>query len=127
MQYERIRPDKPDNWTSAPGQEDSVEFKKEDASIEETILKLEKRLRALEARVNSNPILHFADGTEKRSSGPKHYLLDLLADRSRNDLSPKDAENWELILRCKWAEEPGGGRLVELIQSVHEPADAEER
>ena len=45
-------------------------------------MKLEKRLRAVEAKMSSDPtILHFADGTEKKIYGRKHYLLQLLSPR----------------------------------------------
>ena len=82
-------------------------------------MKLEKRLRAVEAKMSSNPtILHFADGTEKKIYEGKHYLLHLFTGASERTLSPRDAKNLDLILKCKWAEERGGGRLVEAIQSV---------
>jgi hypothetical protein len=82
-------------------------------------VKLEKRLRAVEAKMSSNPtILHFADGTEKKIYGRKDYLLQLFIAASGQNLSPRDAKNLDLILKCKRSEERGGGRLVEAIKSV---------
>jgi hypothetical protein len=81
-------------------------------------VKIEKRLRALEARLSSEPVvLGFADGSTKEICGPRHFLLDLFcATRSGADLSPVQAEQLDLIRQSVSAREPGGGHMVELVR-----------
>ncbi|MGD1092675.1 MAG: hypothetical protein ABSB35_11890 [Bryobacteraceae bacterium] len=83
-------------------------------------MRLAARLRKLETRVSSEPIvLHFADGSTKEIRGPGDYLLDLFAGATGGtDLSPRQAEHVDLILRCAHSEEPGGGRMVEVMQAL---------
>jgi len=82
-------------------------------------LKLEHRLRALEASLIAEPvILVFADGSTKRITGPRYFLLDLFCASSHRgpDLSPVQAKQLDLIHRSVSAQEPGGGHMVELIR-----------
>lgn len=83
-------------------------------------MKFEKRLRALEAKMLTEPVtLHFADGTTTELHGEHDLLLHLFcASCSGADLDSRDARQLDLIRRCVAAEEPGGGRMVELIQGV---------
>lgn len=86
-------------------------------------MKLEKRVKALEARLLADSVLlHFADGSTRLIMGRRYFLLDLFA-RESVDLSPTEAAQLDLIRRCVAAEEPGGARLVELMQSVMGPPD----
>ena len=82
-------------------------------------MKLEKRLRALEARLIAAPvILIFADGSTEEICGPRYFLLDLFRASSDigPDLSPVQAEQLDLIRRSVSAQEPGGGHRIELIR-----------
>jgi len=81
---------------------------------------LEKRIRALEARLVSDPvILHFADGSAKEIRGQGDFLLDLFAGAcSGAELSPVRTAQLDLIRKSVDVEEPGGGRLTELLRSI---------
>jgi len=83
-------------------------------------MRLEKRLRALEARLVSNPVLlDFADGTTREIHGRADYLLDLFAGAcGHQNLSSKQSTDLELIRQCLSAREPGGGHMVEVIQCL---------
>ena len=86
-------------------------------------MKLEKRIEALESKLLSAPVkLHFADGSTRFLYGPRDFMLDLIA-RASSDLTPTQVEQLDLIRRCTSAEEPGGARLVELIQSMDGPTE----
>jgi len=90
-------------------------------------MKFEKRLRALEAQMISVPVvLFFVDGTEQAISGERNFLVRLLGGVCRGgDLSTGQIAELALIRQCKDSTEPGGGRLVELIQCLlHAHADA---
>jgi hypothetical protein len=83
-------------------------------------MRLDARLRKLEARVSWDPIvLYFADGSTREIRGPGDYLLELFAGAFGGaNLSPRQAEHVDLILRCAHSEEPGGGRMVEVMQAL---------
>jgi hypothetical protein len=83
-------------------------------------MRLDARLRKLEARVRLEPIvLYFADGSMREICGPGDYLLDLFAGAIGGaDLSAREAEHVDLILRCAHAEEPGGARMVEVMKAL---------
>jgi hypothetical protein len=94
-----------------------------------TMKSMERRIEALEARLNSDPvILHFADGSTQELRGPRYFLFDLLGAVGRADISASQAAQLEAVRRSLWAEEPGGGRLTEVIrilpESVEEESDA---
>jgi hypothetical protein len=83
-------------------------------------MKVEKRLRALEARLLSDPVtLYLADGTMQILYGPKDFLLNLVADACRRtDFAPGQTAQLELIRRSVAAQEPGGARLVEVMRCL---------
>ena len=82
-------------------------------------MRLEKRIQALEAQILSDPvILHFDDGHTESLTGPRYFLLDLLSCAYGGNVRPEQATQLDLIRKCVRAQEPGGGRLVELMQSV---------
>lgn len=83
-------------------------------------MKLEARLRKLEARASSDPIvLHFTDGSTREIRGRGDYLLDLFAGAiGGGDLSPRQAEHVDLILGCVSAKEPSGGHMIELLRAL---------
>lgn len=82
-------------------------------------MRFEKRIRALEIEAfDDATILHFADGTKHEISGSRYYLLDLFAGACRGDLNSRQAKKLELILDSEAAEEPGGGHMVEVLQSL---------
>lgn len=82
-------------------------------------MRLEKRIRTLEAKMLSDPvILYFADGSTRALSGRRYFLLDLFSGVCGSDLSPDHEVQLDLIRRCTFAQEPGGGRIVEAMQSL---------
>jgi hypothetical protein len=90
-------------------------------------MRLEKRIRALEARMLADPvILYFADGSTREIRGHGHFLLGLFNDACGGaDLSPVQKEQLDLIRRSVSAQEPGGARLTEIIRCfLLGPADA---
>lgn len=90
-------------------------------------MRLEKRIRALEARMLADPvILYFADGSTREIRGHGHFLLRLFYDAcGGGDLSPVQKEQLDLIRRSVSAQEPGGARLTEIIRCfLLGPADA---
>jgi hypothetical protein len=93
-------------------------------------MRLEKRIRALEARLTSDPVsLQFADGSTKEIRGPGDFLLDLFcAALGRTDLNSRQAAQLELIRESVAAEEPGGGHMVELLRALlNSPLEADNR
>jgi len=81
-------------------------------------MKFEKRVRALEARMITNPVvLYFADGSTRAICGQGDFLLRLLKGVfGRADLSPSQAAQLDLIRQSVYAQEPGGGRMTELMR-----------
>jgi hypothetical protein len=89
-------------------------------------MKLEKRIRALEARLTTGAVvLHFADGSTRQICGRGDFLLGLFPGAfGGRDFSPAQAAQLELIRRSVDAEEPGGGHMIELLRALlHEPAE----
>ena len=86
---------------------------------------LDKRLERLEKQLISEPtILFMPDGKTVHLAGPRDYLLTLVGlatDRQR--ATPIQSAHLDLIQKCSYSREPGGSRLVELIQCCqHGPA-----
>jgi len=81
-------------------------------------MSLEKRVKALEKKLLSTPLkLHFADGNTKVLFEPRTFLLDLFA-AAPGTLTSHQTERMALILKCSKAEEPGGARFAEVLQSL---------
>ena len=85
-------------------------------------MRVEKRVRALEARYIKDPVvLYFADGSTAEVCGHGDFLLRLLADTcSGGELKPEKAKRLDLVRRSVGALEPGGARLTELLRCVLE-------
>jgi hypothetical protein len=89
-------------------------------------VRLEKRIRTLEARMLSDPvILFFRDGSMGEIHGPPNFLLDLLVRACGGaDLTPAQSAQLDLIRQSAYAQEPGGARMTELIRCfLHSPAE----
>ena len=89
-------------------------------------MNLRQRLERLEQQLISEPtILFMPDGKTVILSGPGDYLMTLLGLSTHpNDSTPAQAEHLNLIHQCVDSAEPGGARLVELIQCFQNgPAD----
>jgi hypothetical protein len=92
-------------------------------------MRFERRVRALEARLITDPvILHFADGSTRELRGPGDFLLRLFPGVfGKANLSPGQAAQLDLIRQSVSSKEPGGGRMVELLKCLlHAQADAQE-
>jgi hypothetical protein len=92
-------------------------------------MNFEKRLRALEARLNTDPvILYFADGSTRVFCGGHGFLVRLLRGVcGRADFSAGQTAELALIRQCVGSKEPGGGRLAELVRCMlHAQAAARE-
>ena len=89
-------------------------------------MKFDRRIRALEAKMSATPvILHFADGTTRAMCGRTDFLLDLLQSIGGEDVSPDHATHLELVRRSVGADEPGGGRMIEMLRALmHDPANS---
>jgi hypothetical protein len=83
-------------------------------------MRLEKRVRALEARLIGAPvILHFADGSKRELLGSGDFLLHLFYSACGGaDLNPGQVAQLNLICQSVSAKEPGGGRMCEVLQAV---------
>jgi len=70
--------------------------------------------------------IHLADGSTRLLCGPGDFLLRLFPGVfGRANLSPGQAAQLDLIRQSVGSKEPGGGRLVELLQCfLHAQADA---
>jgi hypothetical protein len=76
---------------------------------------LEKRLRKLESQLISEAvILHLTDGKTWTIRGGPNFLLQLFVDACNACLAP---ELLDVLRRTKWAEEPGGGHMIELVRA----------
>jgi hypothetical protein len=85
-------------------------------------MKFDKRIRALEVEALENAtILHFADGSTREICGPRYHLLDLFGAACRGDVTPEQSSQLELIRVSVAAEEPGGGRMIEVMQALMQP------
>jgi hypothetical protein len=84
----------------------------------------EKRIRALETRVLSDPlVLHFADGSTRQIRDSGDLLLTLLVGACRGDLSPRHAATLALIRESVSAEDPEGGHMIELLRQCPNGAE----
>jgi hypothetical protein len=83
-------------------------------------MKFERRIRALEARMIADPvILVFADGSTGEICGRGDFLLSLMrAACGGVDLSSVQTAQLDLIRKSVYAQEPGGGRMVEMLRAV---------
>jgi len=82
-------------------------------------MNFEKRLRALEARLITDPvILHFADGSKRELHGPGDFASRLFRGVFGADLSPAHSAQLDLIRQCVSSEEPGGGHMIELLKCL---------
>jgi len=81
------------------------------------MIRLEKRIRALEARMLADPvILYFADGTTSEICGRADYLLRLFcAACGGEDLSPRQAAELDLIRDSVSA---GGASCAQMTQLI---------
>lgn len=86
---------------------------------------LERRVRDLEARIVATQVtLYFADGKTRHICGDTSYLIDLLIlANGRHELSPRQAEDLDLIRRCIASKEANGGHMIELIQCLMDGED----
>jgi hypothetical protein len=83
-------------------------------------MRLERRIRALEARMIGKPVvLRCADGSTREIHGRSGFLLTLfLGAIGGANLSAAQAAQLDLIRSCVDAQEPGGGHMVELLQAL---------
>jgi hypothetical protein len=90
------------------------------------LMRIEKRVRALETRWIASPVtLHFADGSTRELRGPRNFLAGLFAAAYQGaNRTALQAEQLELIRRAVYADEPGGGHMVELVQVMLAAAEA---
>ena len=81
-------------------------------------MRLEKRIRALEARIKTDPvILYFADGSTRELRGRGDFLLRLFHGAcGRADLSSRQAEQLDLIRESVSAQEPGNAHMTDLLR-----------
>jgi hypothetical protein len=83
-------------------------------------VRIEKRVRALEARFIKDPVvLYFADGSKREIRGHGDFLLNLVADACRGtELGPGQAAQMDLIRQSVAAQESGGGHMVEVLRCL---------
>ena len=83
-------------------------------------MRVEKRVRALEARYIKDPVvLYFADGSTTELRGHGDFLLRLIAAAcSGGELKPEQAKLLDLVRRSVGALEPGGARMTEVLRCV---------
>jgi hypothetical protein len=82
-------------------------------------MNLERRLRALEAKLITEPVvLQFANGSMRELHGPGDFVLLLFRGISGGDLNPTHAAQLDLIRHCVHSEEPGGGHMIELLKCL---------
>jgi hypothetical protein len=81
-------------------------------------MRLEKRIRALEARMITDPlVLYFADGSTRELRGRGDFVMGLFAGACGGaELSSMQAEQLELIRQSVSAKEPGGGHMTEVLR-----------
>ena len=82
-------------------------------------MRLEKRVRALEARMLADPvILYFADGSTREICGRADYLLRLFCDACfGGDLSPRQVAELDLIRDSVGEGGASCARMTELIRA----------
>lgn len=83
-------------------------------------MNLEKRIRALEAKMFRAPVvLQLPDRSRRELHGRGNFLVRLLQGVcGRAVLTAGQAAQLELIRQSVHAQEPGGGRLIELIRCL---------
>ena len=82
-------------------------------------MNFERRIRALEAKLITEPVvLHFADGSKRELHGPGDFVLRLFQGISGADLNSTHAAQLDLIRRSVHSEEPGGGHMIELLKCL---------
>lgn len=83
-------------------------------------MSLDRRIRALEAKMLSEPvILFFEDGSTKEIPGRPELLLQLFLAACRRGQTNSDQAEWLDLIQCATrAREPSGGHLIELIQGA---------
>ncbi|MGA2738550.1 MAG: hypothetical protein ABSG65_14030 [Bryobacteraceae bacterium] len=89
-------------------------------------MRLEKRIRALEARMLADPvILYFADGTTREICGRAEYLLRLFcAATGGEDLNPRQAAELDLIRDSVGEGGASCAHMTQLIRCfLHGPAE----
>ena len=83
------------------------------------MMRLEKRVRALETRMIVDPVvLYFRDGSIRTIWGPGDFLLSLMRGACGADVDPGQAAQLELISQSVAAKEPGSGHMVELLRAL---------
>jgi hypothetical protein len=89
--------------------------------------RIENRIQDLESKWRSDAVvLHFADGSTKMLRGPKYFLGGLAAAAARGARCTSEQEQQlQLIRLAAYAEEPGGGRMIELIKVMMIAADVD--
>jgi hypothetical protein len=83
-------------------------------------MRLEKRIRALEARLIADPlVLCFADGSTRELGGRGDFVMGLFHKACGGvDISPGQAAKLDLIRKSVSAQEPGGAHMVELLRCL---------
>jgi hypothetical protein len=83
-------------------------------------MKLENRLRALEAQFHADlTILHLPDGSVREICSSADYIRDLFAGAlSGAELTTAQTTDLELIRRALRFEEPGGAHMFELMGAI---------
>ena len=80
-------------------------------------MRIEKRVRALEARYIKEPVvLYFADGSTAEVCGYGDFMLDLFCAACRGDPTPQQNQQLDMIRRSVGAQEPGGAHMTELVR-----------
>lgn len=89
-------------------------------------MKIEKRIRALEARMIADPvILVFEDGRTRKLPGGNFLRRLLQGVCGITVLGAWERSELEDIRQCAGSKEPGGGHMVELLRCLlHAKADA---
>jgi hypothetical protein len=116
-----------DRWCSVPKAGAHLSLYRAPTRDWKEKMKLERRIRELEAKMISDPVvLSMPDGSRRELHGAGGFLVRLLRDVCRGaDLSPGQAPQLDLIRQSVGSKEPGGGHLVELLQCLlHAQADA---
>jgi hypothetical protein len=84
-----------------------------------TTIRLHRRLEALEKElVSEAATLTMPDGSTATIPGSGDYLLRLLGRKFDCADNSREQAHLDLIRRATGSEEPGGGRMVELIRCV---------
>jgi hypothetical protein len=83
------------------------------------MMRLEKRVRALEARIIAEPVvLYFGDGSARTICGRGDFLLSLMRGACGAEVDPGQVAQLDLISQSVAAKEPGSGHMVELLRAL---------